>query len=85
MRQVGALLRENSWDRPSKREIERNDPGETPTARLYRVQEDDDLCSIAVQLYGLADFWVFIYNANAEEITKSGGVHPGQILCIPDL
>lgn len=61
------------------------DPSERTTARLYRVQDDDDLRSIAVRLYGLADFWVFIYGANAEAIAENGGIRPGQVLYIPDL
>jgi hypothetical protein len=60
-------------------------PSERTTARLYRVREEDDLRSIAVRLYGLADFWVFIYDANAEAIAENGGLHPGQILCVPEL
>jgi nucleoid-associated protein YgaU len=62
-----------------------SDPSEATTARLYRVQCGDDLRSIAEELYGLADFWVFIYAANAEEISKREGIHPGQALYIPDL
>jgi nucleoid-associated protein YgaU len=48
------------------------------------VQEDDDLRSIAVRLYGRADFWVYIYGANTEVISKNGGIRPGQILYVPD-
>jgi nucleoid-associated protein YgaU len=61
-----------------------SDPSERTTARLYRVQEDDDLRSIAVRLYGRADFWVYIYGANTEVISKNGGIRPGQILYVPD-
>jgi nucleoid-associated protein YgaU len=68
------------------RMVRLSDPSERTTARLYRVQEDDDnLRSIAVRLYGLADFWVYIYDANAEAISKNGGIRPGQILYVPDL
>jgi hypothetical protein len=61
------------------------DPSERPTARLYRVRKDDDLRSIAVRLYGLADFWIFIYGANADAIAENGGLRPGQILYVPEL
>jgi nucleoid-associated protein YgaU len=61
------------------------DPSESPTSRLYRVQEDDDLRSIAERLYGVADFWVFLYGANVDAISRSGGIHPGQVLFVPDL
>jgi nucleoid-associated protein YgaU len=61
-----------------------NDPSERPTARLYRVQEQDDLRTIAIRLYGLADFWVLLYGANSEVISANGGIRPGQILYVPD-
>lgn len=61
-----------------------NDPSERTTARLYRVQEEDDLRAIAVRLYGVADFWVLLYGANAAEITANGGIRPGQILYVPE-
>ncbi len=64
--------------------VKSSDPSERTTARLYRVQEDDDLRSIAVRLYGLADFWVYLYGANAAEIMTNGGIRPGQILYVPD-
>lgn len=60
------------------------DFSESPTARLYRVQDDDDLRAIAGRLYGHPDFWVFIYGANAKSIVENGGIRPGQILYIPD-
>jgi len=60
------------------------DPSEQTTARLYRVQKDDDLRSIAAHLYGLADLWVYLYRANAAEIKTNGGIRPGQILYVPD-
>jgi len=62
-----------------------SDPAERTTARLYRVQEDDDLRSIALRLYGVPDYWVFLYDANAETIVESGGIQPGQILYVPDV
>jgi hypothetical protein len=61
-----------------------DDPSERTTARLYRVRENDDLRSIAVRLYGLADFWIFIYGANADAIAENGGLRPGQILYVPE-
>jgi nucleoid-associated protein YgaU len=65
--------------------VKSNDSSEGTTARLYRVREDDDLRTIAVRLYGLADFWVYIYGANVESIAENGGLRPGQILYVPDL
>lgn len=61
------------------------DPSESPTARLYRVQEQDDLRSIAERFYGVADFWVVLYGANVKAIAENGGLHPGQVLFVPDL
>ena len=61
------------------------DASERPTARLYRVQDGDDLRSIAIRLYGLEDFWVFIRDANAEAIAENEEIRPGQVLYVPDL
>lgn len=65
--------------------VKHADPSEMTTARLYRVQENDDLRSIAARLYGSPGFWVVIYDANAEAIDARGGIRPGQILYVPDL
>jgi hypothetical protein len=64
--------------------VKSSEPSERTTARLYRVREDDDLRSIAVRLYGLADYWIVLYGANAAEIAANGGIRPGQILYVPD-
>jgi len=64
--------------------VKSSDPSERTTDRLYRVQDDDDLRSIALRLYGLADCWVFLYRANAADIAMNGGIRPGQILYVPD-
>ncbi len=61
------------------------DASERTTARLYRVREDDDLRSIAERLYGVADFWIFLYSANVNAIAKNGGIQPGQVLWVPEL
>jgi nucleoid-associated protein YgaU len=58
---------------------------ECTTDRLYRVQKDDDLRSIAERLYGVPDFWIFIYGANVSSIRKTGGIQPGQVLVVPEL
>jgi nucleoid-associated protein YgaU len=65
--------------------VKNGDASERTTARLYRVQEDDDLRSIAERIYGAAEFWVFLYDANVKAITKSGGLRPGQVLFLPEL
>ena len=69
----------------TSRTVSSNDPSERPTARLYRVQEHDDLRSIAKRLYGVSDFWIFLYRANVNAISKNGGIQPGQVLLVPDL
>jgi nucleoid-associated protein YgaU len=61
-----------------------SDLSEKTTARLYRVQQGDNLHSIAARLYGLPEFWILIYSANAAEIEANGGIRPGQILYLPD-
>ncbi len=65
--------------------VKPGDASESPTARLYRVQEHDDLRSIAERLYGVADFWVILYGANVNAIAEKGGIQPGQVLFVPDL
>jgi hypothetical protein len=65
--------------------VKANDPAEKTTARMYRVQEDEDLRAIAVRLYGVPDYWVFLYEANARRISEDGGIKPGQVLLVPDL
>jgi nucleoid-associated protein YgaU len=65
--------------------VKPTDPSENTTSRLYRVQEDDDLRSIAERIYGVADFWIFIYGANVNAIAKNGGIQPGQVLLVPEL
>jgi hypothetical protein len=62
-----------------------SNPSENTTSRLYRVQKDDDLRSIAERLYGAADFWIFLCGANVDAISRNGGIHPGQVLFVPEL
>lgn len=61
------------------------EPSEITTARLYRVQDGDDLRSIALRLLGSADLWIFIYAANQRDMSGAHAIRPGQILCIPEL
>jgi nucleoid-associated protein YgaU len=65
--------------------VKSNDPAEKTTARMYRVQEDEDLQAIALRLYGVPDYWVFLYEANAQKIADNGGLKPGQVLLVPDV
>jgi nucleoid-associated protein YgaU len=62
-----------------------HDLSERTTARLYRVQEHDDLRSIAKRLYGDPDLWIYLHRANVEVISRNGGIQPGQVLLVPEL
>jgi len=49
---------------------------------LYTVQPSETLQSIAIKIYGDANRWIDIYNANKYQI-KKGSLAPGQNLVLP--
>lgn len=51
--------------------------------RSYTVQPGDTLSLIARQMYGQANLWRVIFEANRDTLTDPGRVHPGQVLKIP--
>ncbi len=51
--------------------------------RTYTVQSGDTLASIAVKMYGDANQWRRIYEANRSQLSGPGIVRPGQVLVIP--
>ncbi|WP_208108713.1 LysM peptidoglycan-binding domain-containing protein [Cognatilysobacter terrigena] len=58
----------------------------TPTAqhRTYTVQTGDSLSKIAQHLYGDANRWHQLYEANRATISDPDRIYPGQVLTVPD-
>lgn len=59
----------------------------TPTAaapRTHTVVKGDSLSKIAQQVYGRADRWTLIFEANRDQISDPDLIHPGQVLKLPD-
>jgi nucleoid-associated protein YgaU len=67
----------------SSADLSHLDASEITTARLYRVQEGDDLRSIASRIYGCEELWLFVLQANLNEIGDADRLRPGQILYLP--
>jgi nucleoid-associated protein YgaU len=49
----------------------------------YRVAPGDSLSTIAQKIYGDANKWRQIHEANKDQIPNPDLIHPGQILKIP--
>ena len=52
--------------------------------RTYTVVAGDSLSGIAKKLYGDADKWRLIFEANRDSIKNPDLIHPGQTFKIPD-
>ena len=52
--------------------------------RTYTVRAGDSLSKIAQQVYGRADLWPRIFEANRDTVRDANLIHPGQVLVIPD-
>ena len=52
--------------------------------RTYTVVAGDSLSGIAKKLYGDANKWRLIYEANQDSIKNPDLIHPGQTFKIPD-
>jgi len=62
-------------------------PSPTPAksaARTYTVVSGDNLSKIAKSLYGDANKWRKIYEANTDIIKNPDVIRPGQVLKIPE-
>ena len=57
-------------------------PADQP-ARSYTVQSGDSLSKIAKHVYGDADKWHAIYDANRDKIKNPDLIQPGQVLSLP--
>jgi nucleoid-associated protein YgaU len=58
-------------------------PPPPPTEMAYTVLSGDSLSKIAKKVYGDANKWRRIYEANTDQIKNPDLIHPGQILKIP--
>jgi len=56
-------------------------PAGTPAT--YTVKSGDSLSKIAKHLYGDADKWHAIYEANKDKIKNPDLIHPGEVLTLP--
>ena len=54
------------------------------TPRIYTVKKGDSLSKIAKAVYGKANLWKRIYEANQDQIADADLIHPGQVLKIPE-
>jgi nucleoid-associated protein YgaU len=55
-----------------------------PAPRTYTVVAGDSLSKIAKKLYGNANEWKRIYEANRDTVKNPDVIHPGQVLKIPE-
>ena len=56
-------------------------PSAQPTT--YTVKSGDSLSKIAKHVYGDADKWHAIYEANKDKIKNPGLIYPGEVLTLP--
>ncbi len=57
---------------------------ETRGGQTYTVKSGDSLSKIAKHIYGDANKWHLIYEANRDKIKNPDLIHPGQEFTIPD-
>jgi nucleoid-associated protein YgaU len=54
-----------------------------PKVESYTVEKGDSLSKIAKRIYGDANEWKKIFEANRDQIRDPDLIHPGQVLKIP--
>jgi nucleoid-associated protein YgaU len=59
-------------------------PTATPAPRTHTVAKGDTLSRIAKQVYGDANQWKRIFEANRDVLKDPDRIFPGQVLKIPD-
>jgi len=77
----------NSGDRPTA-DFSDVQGGSSSTApadqgQSYTVQSGDSLSKIAKRVYGDANKWHAIFDANRDKIKNPDLIHPGQVLTLP--
>ena len=58
-------------------------PKDETVTRTYTVVAGDSLSKIAKKIYGSANRWKEIWEANKDQIKNPDLIHPGQVLKIP--
>ena len=58
-------------------------PAPPVAAKTYTVAAGDSLSKIAKKLYGDANQWKKIFEANRDQIKNADLIHPGQVLKSP--
>lgn len=59
-------------------------PASRTGGQTYTVKSGDSLSKIAKQIYGDANKWHRIYDANRDKIKNPDLIHPGQEFTIPE-
>ena len=77
----------NSGDKPAA-DFSDVQSGSSSTApadqeKSYTVQSGDSLSKIAKNVYGDANKWHAIFDANRDKIKNPDLIHPGQVLTLP--
>ena len=77
----------NSADKPTA-DFSDVQSGSSSTApadqgKSYTVQSGDSLSKIAKRVYGDANKWHTIFDANLDKISNPDLIHPGQVLTLP--
>ncbi|HEX4494707.1 MAG TPA: LysM peptidoglycan-binding domain-containing protein [Thermoanaerobaculia bacterium] len=58
-------------------------PAPEPAEQTYTVVAGDSLSKIAHKVYGEANHWRKIFDANKDQISDPDAIYPGQTLKIP--
>ena len=77
----------NSGDRPTAdfSDVQSGSSSTAPSdqGQSYTVQSGDSLSKIAKHVYGDANKWHAIFDANRDKIKNPDLIHPGQVLTLP--
>jgi nucleoid-associated protein YgaU len=77
----------NSGDKPTAdfSDVQSGSSSTAPADRgqSYTVQSGDSLSKIAKRVYGDANKWHTIFDANRDKISNPDLIHPGQVLTLP--
>lgn len=77
----------NSGDRPTAdfSDVQGGSSSTAPSeqGQSYTVQAGDSLSKIAKHVYGDANKWHTIFDANRDKIKNPDLIHPGQVLTLP--